>query len=89
MKRDENTTFHLGIDYACVMTPSQTTENPIARVYGTSEEVRHYGERFAHSGAMLAALETIARGEISEFAIIDLAVRVSTAARAAMEGRNA
>ena len=87
MKRDENTTFHMGIDYACVMLPSQTTENPIARIYGTSEEVRHYGERFAHSGAMLAALETIARGEISEFAIIDLAVRTVVATRAAMSNK--
>lgn len=50
-------TFHMGIDYACVMGEHQTTEAPIARLFGISKDVEAYGKLFAAAPEMLAALK--------------------------------
>ena len=52
----EKLTFHLGVDYAVVMRPGQTTENPLANIYGQSKDVERFGKLFAAAPDMLAAL---------------------------------
>lgn len=51
--------FHKGIDYACLMLPHQTTDAPIARLYGTDREVTKYGQMFAASEDMLELLKEL------------------------------
>lgn len=48
-------TFHIGIDYACVMGEHQTTEAPIARLFGISKDVESYGKLFAAAHDLLEA----------------------------------
>ena len=48
--------FHMGADYACVMGGRQTTENPIAQLYGESRDIEAYGNLFRAAPDMLAAL---------------------------------
>ena len=57
--------FHKGIDYAVVMLPKQNTETALARLYGRDKEVTKYGNLFAASEVMFAALQE-AETEVAE-----------------------
>lgn len=52
--------LHKGIDYAVLMLPHQTTDAPLAHLYGSDREVTRYGKLFAAAPLMLGALERIA-----------------------------
>jgi len=52
-------TFHKGIDYAVVMRPDETTENALAYLYGEDRHVTKFGNLFAASPDMLAALKAM------------------------------
>ena len=47
MRRDRKAEFHMGIDYAVVMLEGQTTDKALINLYGTSEEVKFYGNLIA------------------------------------------
>lgn len=49
-------TFHKGMDYAVVMLPNQTTDDPLARLYGPDRRVTKFGQQFAASSDMLETL---------------------------------
>src|SRR5258708_35850323 len=50
-------TFHMGVDYACVMGEHQTTEDAVARLFGQSRDVEAYGKLFAAAPQIAATLK--------------------------------
>lgn len=52
-------TLHKGIDYAVLMLPHQTTDAPLAHLYGRDREVTKYGRMFSASPELLAALKPL------------------------------
>lgn len=44
MKQNRTAYFHMGVDYARVMLEGQTTDTALVHLYGTSEEIEHYGK---------------------------------------------
>lgn len=57
MARYRELSFHKGIDYAAVMLPDQTTEAPLARLYGEDRFVEKYGRLFAAAPDLYEALK--------------------------------
>lgn len=53
-------TFHKGIDYAVILTPRQTTDSPLAQLYGQDRHVTAAGNLFAAAPDLYEALDELA-----------------------------
>lgn len=51
--------FHKGVDYACLLLPGQTTDKPLAHIYGVDRDVTRYGNLFAAAPDLLETMQTI------------------------------
>lgn len=72
--------FHKGIDYAVLMLPDQTTDNPLASLYGEDRTVTKYGNLFAAAPTMLSALQRIA--DATEISAADIEIVLAAIAAA-------